>query len=199
MASIYKSMDDDFSGNFKVSQFHDELSANVVTSNISGANFQYIATNANDIEIVFGNSLTVTETTALNGLVSSHIPDNSKPKKNFFPVAPTRTNINSTSYQKCVAFKYAGSENIGTLDYVEIIAYKDSSITSYDVRIYDKSNGNIIAEKTGNTNDVSEIIDLGTISNVPTGASVFECQVRKTGGNNKKYVVIDEIMIYHNN
>ena len=54
-----------------------------------------------------------------------------------------------------------------------------------------------IAGSTGLVNTSMQIIDLGTISNVPSSSSIFELQVKKNGGALSDKVYIEEIIIYY--
>lgn len=86
-----------------------------------------------------------------------------------------------SSYTVVYRFSYPGSTAAGTIQTVTAIAYQLGTST-YSIRVQDITNGTTIAEATGQTNNTPAIIDLGTISNVPTGAAVFELQQNKTAG-----------------
>ena len=88
---------------------------------------------------------------------------------------------------------------IGLIDYVEIISCEDQDVTSYDARLFDTTNGLTICEKNGITNDSEMAIDLGNISNIPINSSICELQLRKNGGNYDSNINIESIIIYHGN
>ncbi len=88
----------------------------------------------------------------------------------------------STSYVVATVFRFAGTTALGTPTAMKAIGFKDASPTSWDVQIFDATNANIIATKTGNTGTASELVDVGTLSNLPTGAAIFEVQLKRTGG-----------------
>ena len=50
------------------------------------------------------------------------------------------------------------------------------------IRIYDLTNTTIIGEVIGISNISSAIIDLGTLSNLPTGEVMFEVQAKDPSG-----------------
>ncbi|MHA1754540.1 MAG: hypothetical protein ACTSYR_03375, partial [Candidatus Odinarchaeia archaeon] len=77
---------------------------------------------------------------------------------------------------------YRGSNNIGIINKIKAIAWVKQSEKPGDILIYDVTNGNIIVEKNGINGEVSEIIDLGTLSNIPTEEAVFEIQLRNIPG-----------------
>ncbi len=54
-----------------------------------------------------------------------------------------------------------------------------------DIRVYDVTNSQVICEKIDITSGTPVVIDLGTISNLPTGAAVWEVQLLGTGGGSK--------------
>jgi hypothetical protein len=197
MATTYNySVTTDFGGaDPKIRQLHDIIGADVGISSI----IRGIDQTDDDIKITFESSLSAGEETILTGLLSAHIPNNSKSRTFFYTVNPKKNTINTSNYTTVAKFKYSGSDNIGTIDYINIISYMDSTVTSYSARLFDTINGLVLAEKTEITNTTETIIDLGTITNVPTDQSIFELQFKKVGGNNKKLVYIDDIIIYYGN
>lgn len=87
----------------------------------------------------------------------------------------------SSTYDTVGIFIFRGSDLIGTPASIKAIFGCDVGVTG-DVRIYDVTNGMIVAEMIGSTAAYPSIVDLGTISNVPTGEALWELQVRKTAG-----------------
>jgi len=81
------------------------------------------------------------------------------------------------SKEYIVAINISISENINTISNISVLSYMDNKADSYDVRVYDITNDNIIAEKNF-TNTSMEINDLGTLSNLPTNDAIFEVQVK---------------------
>ncbi len=57
-----------------------------------------------------------------------------------------------------------------------------NGVGTVDMKIFDVTNAQTIAEKTGITTSGIEILDLGTISNLPSANAQFEVQFRKNGG-----------------
>lgn len=96
--------------------------------------------------------------------------------------AAPQFSTSSTSYVVAAAFRFAGTTALGTPTAMKAIGFKDASPTSWDVQIFDATNANIIATKTGNTGTASELVDMGTLSSLPTGAAIFEVQLKRTGG-----------------
>lgn len=91
---------------------------------------------------------------------------------------------------------YMGLDDVGAIQKIEIIAYMDADVTSYDVRIVDKGNQSaVVAQVSGLTNTDDDIIDMGTISNLPSSKTRFDIQIRKNGGAWRKEAYLDSIMI----
>jgi hypothetical protein len=104
---------------------------------------------------------------------------------------------NKNTYTTLNKFLYDGSDR--TLLSIDFVSYMDEDIDSYDVRVIDATNGsNIIAEKTSLTNTEEEIIDISTISNLPSGKSQFEVQVKKNNGDGRDKVYLDVLYLKFN-
>lgn len=193
MTTYTRSLSSDFGGSVLLRQLHNEISNSSIVTSLDGINM------TNDtIDIVFDSSLTSSEETTLNSLISAHTPDTNPPRSQFFILTPKKQ-IKSTTYSLVTNFKFPGSGNIGPIDYIEIIAINDPSIKSFDARIVETSTGNVLCEKTGMTADVYTYYDLGTISNVPVNESILELHVKRNGGGRPHVVEIESLMIYYNN
>ena len=198
MSTYNYSISTEFGGatGLNMSQLHDAIVAEAgITPTLDGLN-----STGDSLDIVFTSALSGGEQTTLDSLVASHVPDNSPPRLNFYSFDPKKESINSTSYSKFGTFKYDGSDVIGAINYIDVVAYKGDSATSYSVRIYDRTNDRVVAEATDLTNTIEEIQSLGTVSNIPTQKAVFEVQAKRVGGNgNGRKVYIEQVIIYHNN
>lgn len=89
--------------------------------------------------------------------------------------------INSVNYVTIAELYFAGSNTLGPIDNITSIYGSNSATQTAEIRVFDLTNGLVIAEAT-QTSLARQIFNLGTISNVPTGPSIFEVQVKKTGG-----------------
>jgi len=88
-----------------------------------------------------------------------------------------------SAYVKHLSITFQGTTKMGTPSKIYVNAFMAGGGTSYDLRIIDKTNGDaVICETTGKTNTAEQIIDLGTLSNLPTGQALWHLQVKKTGG-----------------
>lgn len=90
----------------------------------------------------------------------------------------------ATTYSVVAKFIYAGSDAIGTIN--SILANIWVTSGNADVRIFDATNSLQIAEVTAISATIdSNIVDFGTLSNIPIGSSVIEIQAKKNGGGAK--------------
>lgn len=88
----------------------------------------------------------------------------------------------SASYEAVAYVMFPGSDVFGTISSIKTQAINNTS-TLFNVKIYDVTNSQTIAELTGSANtDGGAFVDMGTISNIPTGPAVFEVEVSRTGG-----------------
>ena len=96
-------------------------------------------------------------------------------------------NSNSATYAKVATFMYAGSTQIGPISAIKINAWRSGG-TGADFRIYDATNALVVAEVV-NVTSTSEInvVNMGTITNIPTALSIFEIQIRRSGGGANGY------------
>jgi hypothetical protein len=119
-----------------------------------------------------------------------------KNQSSFIEQTVINQDVKQTSYKTVGEIIHLGIDDNGQILEAKVIAYKDSGVTSYDVRIVDKENGSVvICEATGLTNDEKSVVDLGTISNQPDGESIFEVQIKKTGGNGNERVHLNTVLI----
>jgi len=106
--------------------------------------------------------------------------------------APVVTN--SDTYLSVGMFIYHGSDDEGAPTHCCVLA----GVTDADacgVRLYDHTNAQVIAERLDITDPFPSIVDLGALSNVPTGAAVWEVQVRRVTGNGTKKVGASSISL----
>ena len=96
-------------------------------------------------------------------------------------------------------FTYNGSDKIGLLDYIDVVSKMQNGISSYDIRVVNADNGDVIVEKNGLSNTNYETVDLGTLINIPTSESIMEVEIRRVGGNGNKDVYIQQVAVYYGN
>lgn len=186
---------------YALSLFASGVKPNQLQSEISqaiGVQPQYINNHEGIVEISFATTVSSENQTTISTVISNHVPDIND-FANSFTVYPKHPTLSSANYFVVSTFRYRGSNKVGIINKIEVIAYKDTGITSYDIRILDKSTGSVIASKTGNTNENYEILDLGNISNIPPESTLCEVQVKRNGGNSSRYINISEIVVYYGN
>jgi hypothetical protein len=94
-------------------------------------------------------------------------------------VACETTQTSSPTYVTLQRFIFGGSANWSTPQVLKVIS-KVASATGA-VRVQDVTNALTIAENAAITATSDSIIDLGTISNVPTAEAVWEVQAKHVG------------------
>lgn len=190
-----KSLATDFGGNINESQLHREITLAIPGTALIGVN-----RSEDVVELIFADVLSGGDETILGTTISNHVPVTGTRKSRFFTYTPKTTKTNSTIYQRLGGpFKYNGSIEMGQINQVEVISKMDTGMTSYSVRLYDATNETIIAETTGKTNLTEEIVNLGTISNVPEDEAIFEIHIKRVGGTTSTYAYIEDVIIYYNN
>lgn len=92
-----------------------------------------------------------------------------------------------STYQKLASFIYGGSNVIGIVKSINLNAWISNNGT-VDVRLVCCGTGLVIAEITGiNSQNETNVVNMGSISNLPTTADIIEVQGRKvTGGGASK-------------
>jgi hypothetical protein len=99
--------------------------------------------------------------------------------------------VSSTSptYESLAHCIYAGSDAVGPVTTINLNAWKSAGAATGDVRLVDLSTGLTIVESLGITSTLeNNVLDMGTISNLPTTPTVFEVQGRKSGGGITLYI-----------
>lgn len=107
----------------------------------------------------------------------------------------TETNFTSfTKYTRIMTFTIPGEKSNPLLS-VKVLSYKDSSVNSYDIRLFDFTNSKVLAE-TSFKNNVLANNDMEKLSNLPLEEAVIEVQARRVGGRGKtKNVYVEEITV----
>ena len=87
--------------------------------------------------------------------------------------------ITSAAYVTSARFIFRGSSVVGTPTAIRVTHHQSVGGSSHSIRIIN-AGSTTIAEATGFTNTTSQIDSLGTISNVPTGETIWEVQALRT-------------------
>lgn len=190
MATVYtKSLAADFSGNLRSDQFHEEVEAELgIVPNILS-----VTVTADVVNITFDTALSAGEETTLDGLISAHTPDNSPDIIAEQTLIPTITKYSTTFYTRVLSYIYKPTQ---VLEYIKVISYQDTPVTSYDITVSDVTNNNQIA-LANFVNTSQQINDLGTLTNIPESEAIFEMYIRKTGGSENDNVHIESVVLYY--
>lgn len=89
---------------------------------------------------------------------------------------------NSSTYQKLASFIYGGTDAIGAINKININAWVTNN-GAVDIRLVCCGDGSIVAEFLGiNTQDENNLVNMGTVNNLPTSSDFIEIQGRKISG-----------------
>lgn len=106
---------------------------------------------------------------------------------------PKNSNIKNSTYKRIGTEIFLGSSYATA----KAISYMDSSVTSYDIEIFDKDNKQVLLTKNL-TNTEESIQDLGVLSNLPLTPTHVEISVKKNGGNGNSNIYIENVIICYN-
>jgi hypothetical protein len=107
------------------------------------------------------------------------------------PIYKTSTSITRTRLKN---FIYAvGDIPIRT---AKAIAYKSGTMTSFTISIFDATHLTFLASTTFTNTDETQLLDLGTLSNVPISDSILEINVSMSNGDSSSIVYVDELIFY---
>nr|QBK85691.1 MAG: hypothetical protein LCMAC101_02860 [Marseillevirus LCMAC101] len=98
------------------------------------------------------------------------------------------TTTTSNTFVVFASFIYNGTDIDNTMTTGMVVVETSSGAATGQVELFDLTNSLIIATSAifGPTSGVKIIVDMGTISNLPTGQALFEVQLRRpsAGGGN---------------
>lgn len=188
-----KSKATDFGGNLKTGKFHKEI---VAEGGIAPTLLR-VDTVDDVVDIVFDAALSGGEQTTLTTLIGNH--DHTVPVtyNNVSKISLKNETISTSTYKRFGTFIYPGSNHTGTIAKICGIGHMDIGVTSYSIKVDDKTNGTTIAVNTF-TDTTEGFINLGTVSNIPTEEAMIEICVKKTGGTGNKKAYLDSITFYYN-
>jgi len=101
----------------------------------------------------------------------------------------------SGTYVVAARFVFRGTTALlGSPDSAKFIVSASGSATAA-VRLYDVTNGNVIAEVTGITGEAAQVATDATLANLPAGEAVFEVQVKRTAGSGVEEARVHELCL----
>jgi len=92
------------------------------------------------------------------------------------PNAPYHVMPKSLTWTEGPNILWGGSNDVGQPASIRVMIKGGGSPVTFSVRIYDFTNGNIIAERNGMTNITKGVYDIGTISNISQTEAIWEIQ-----------------------
>ena len=178
----------------KANNLNNKFHRNNIINHMKFTELYLLSNNINEsgdnVSISFTNTLTSHQQNILNSLITNY---NNAPIN--YSVIPSRINVEKTSsilYYSRITSLYIQGEYHQSIQSIKIIAYMQNGNTSYDVKIYDVNNNKVIAEKNF-TNTTEDILDMGSLSNLPYKETIFEVQVKSN--KNRKDVYIQNIIL----
>ena len=99
-------------------------------------------------------------------------------------------NTASTTYEAMNFLIFAGTDKVGTLAAIKAVIDVSDGSTTGQVRIYDSTNAQTIAESAIFADTAPTLLDLGTISNLPASEAIWELQLRKVSGGGSRNIRI---------
>lgn len=190
MITYTKSLSSDFGGNINLENLHNEISIDsLITTVLIGINLT-----EDIVEIVFDESLSSEEILELDNVISTHNSVQRADPSEIKVIYPKIDYLTTSSYKLVSRFVYDGSIYKG-IDSIKILSYKDPSITSYDIKIYNDTNEQTIGT-INLTNNTEQINDITTLTNIPTGFAIIEIWGKKNGGSTDKRIYINNIIFY---
>lgn len=92
------------------------------------------------------------------------------------------TAIAGTSYIVAASFYFPGTTKLGTPTKMYAIVSNASSGITSNIRIYNPLTSQVIAEYIGFSGTAVQLIDLGSLANIPSNPTTLEIQMQRTAG-----------------
>lgn len=193
--TYFYSLSSDFNHNLKMDQLHKEIVESAISSTLIRING-----GGDQISITFDSTLSPTDETTLNTLVSNHSPEFNKFIFSHITPITSRPSTDDNSYIEVGLFNYRPS-TMGLINGIELVAKANERIEYYGVRVIDLNLGNIILEKEGFNNYKYQTIIISDPINIPTIPTILSVQISSNGKRKTKKdpVYVDSIRLYHGN
>lgn len=187
MGTYTKSLSIDFSGNLESATLLDAISANGGIA----PNILRIDTVGDLVKIVFDGTLSGSEQSTLDSIISSHVPPRERGAK-VMNISARKEEVKSSTYQVIGKFVCSYID----ITHASVISSMDRGIDSYSVRLYDATHNAVICEKTF-TNTEEELNDMGELSDIAPGEAKLELQAKKNKGKGNLSVYIDGLTLWY--
>lgn len=101
-----------------------------------------------------------------------------------------------TDYTLMQRYRFLGTDILGDCKTADIIASVSDAARTGDFRIYDKTNAEVIFEKTGVSSQSEENVETDiTVSNLSTGPAMWEIQAKIDSVSGGHYVTCSQVII----
>lgn len=88
----------------------------------------------------------------------------------------------AAGYVSQATILFRGTDVLGIPASIKVAKQASVSSPTHSIKIYDVTNSLAIAELTAQSSTTLDIVDMGTLSNLPTGLALFEIQVKRDSG-----------------
>lgn len=141
-------------------------------------------TSTGELWMCMGNSVGAAEWKSLTSIVAN--PGGAKSMVASFASGSSKhVSTTSPTYESLAHVIFAGSIVVGQLLSINVNAWRTGGAPTpqIDIRVVNLGNADVICELLGVTStDEFNVQDMGLLSNLPTGPTVFELQARRSGG-----------------
>lgn len=170
--TTYNYISNDFTNGVNKEKLINEIKKNIPI------NFN-LSVSGDKIKIVFDSSLTSLQISILNAVISNH---NSNPDVigNKIMTLPISKKAHALTYFSLLQFEYPGSK-INNLTHIKFVGNLEKGV-SFTVRIYNITNHLELVSGTF-TNTTENIIDLGSLNNIPYEDVILEVACRVPDNN----------------
>lgn len=167
----------------------------LITNSIEGVVVTNSSFDGNNLNIDFESNLNNKQRILLHKLILSWDTAQSNIYEKIIPVHLSGTGIKNTNYTRYGVYGYLGSNTLLPINKICVISYSDNNVSSYNVRIFNVTNSTVIAEATF-SNKSEQLLDMGTISNVPTGSSLLEIHLKVNSATGNASVYSSMVIFY---
>ncbi len=97
----------------------------------------------------------------------------------------------NTTYATFSSFLFKGTDVLGPVTSIQALVFCATLGKAGDIRVYDFTNNQVIAEYLGFDSETPIVITLNGLSNVPVGDAIWEVQMRKQSNKNVYLCSVD--------
>jgi len=184
-----KTISTDFGGLFRMSNFQNEVEKSSISQTLR------IVVNDDNIDLIFSDTLSEGDS-ELNLLISNHDSTVQVSYRKIISLSPTSIKIEEESWKRIKIFRYEGDIATGIIRKIDAIGHMDSGVQNFSIKVFDRTNSNILAENTFTDITIDSILNMTPISDFPTNIATIEIFVKKTGGTSGQQAYIEEVSLY---